>query len=159
MRETNLMLKEEHEQTKRYLTALHTVNLTSRTHIQEMQQEQHSLMSKLAEMLAAAAPSDLPSTKLSSKLNKVPFAGSQFHQPPPGLALPEGPGLTHELPVLSPGNMPKTKLAFIEPVDLSSSIDANQAQCENVVQATLERAPEFRLACQADSNLGQSSFA
>jgi len=82
MRQTNQILKDEQEQTKRHLTALNIINRTSRTHIQEMQQEQKDLMSKLAEVLAAAAPSDsrLPSTKLSTKFNKVPFAVHNFRR-------------------------------------------------------------------------------
>jgi len=113
-------------------------------------------------VLAAAAPSDsrLPSTKLSTKFNKVPFAGSQLSPPPPGLDLLEGPGtgegITNEVSVLSPRNLPKTKLAFIEPGDLPSTIDANPMKCENVIQARLERAPEFRLGCQPDSTPSQS---
>lgn len=162
MRQTNQILKEEQEQTKRHLKALHIINRTSRSHIQEMQQEQQDLMCKLTEMLAAAAPSNsrIPSTKLSTKLNKVPFSGSQLPQPPPGLDLPEGPdtgeGITNEVPVLSPSNLPKTKLAFIEPVGLSLSIDANPMECGNVIKARLERAPEYRLGFQSDSTPSQS---
>jgi len=162
MRQTNKILKEEQEQTKRHLKALHIINRTSRSHIQEMQQEQQDLMCKLTEMLAAAAPSNsrIPSTKLSTKLNKVPFSGSQLPQPPPGLDLPEGPdtgeGITNEVPVLSPSNLPKTKLAFIEPVGLSLSIDANPMECGNVIKARLERAPEYRLGFQSDSTPSQS---
>jgi len=109
MRQTNQILKEEQEQTKRHLKALHIVNRTPRMHIEEMRQEQQHLMSKLTELLAAAAPSDsrLPSTKLSTKLNKVPFSVSELPQPPPGFELPDRPatgeGITNEVTVLSPG--------------------------------------------------------
>jgi len=162
MRQTNQILKEEQEQTKRHLKALHIVNRTSRMHIEEMRQEQQHLMSKLTELLAAAAPSDsrLPSTKLSTKLNKVPFSVSELPQPPPGFELPDRPetgeGITNEVTVLSPRNLPKKKLAFTEPGNPSSSTDASSMECGNAIKARLERAPEFRLGCHSDSTPSQS---